>query len=69
MLLVLLYEEIKSALIAIKAATEITQREDIYNIIMQGSVLHSSFEPPNALCGSPIIKSDVQNLPSLHWIV
>ena len=36
--LVLLYEESKSAKIAIKTATGITERKSIYNVIMQGSV-------------------------------
>ena len=39
--LVLIYEETKSAMIAVKTATKITKREDIYNIIMQGSVFGS----------------------------
>ena len=39
--LVLLYEETKSAMIAIKTSSGITQREHIENIIMQGTVFGS----------------------------
>ena len=39
--LVLLHEENKNAMIAIKTATWITTREDLCNIIMQGSVFGS----------------------------
>ena len=39
--LVILYEETKRAMIAIKTSSGITQREHIENIIMQGTVFDS----------------------------
>ena len=39
--IVLLYDETKKAMIAIKTATGITSRENINNIILQGSVFGS----------------------------
>ena len=54
--LVLLHQETKNAKIAIKTATGITERVDIQNTIMHGTV-----------CGSPICKAVVDKLTKIFY--